>query len=45
MSEKQPHADIAKTEVAGRPRKDGLLTRAVRAILDSSYNTYFMPGM
>lgn len=46
MSEKSPRTDVAKAvETAGRPQKSGVLSRAVRVMLNSSYNTYFMPRM
>ncbi|NVO12588.1 MAG: hypothetical protein HXX10_00985 [Rhodoplanes sp.] len=46
MSEKTPRADVLKAgETAGRIQKGNVVSRAVRAVLDSSYNTYFMPRM
>lgn len=46
MSEKSARAEVAKAvETAGRPQKGGVLSRALRVMLNSSYNTYFMPRM
>jgi hypothetical protein len=44
MSDKQVRAESKSGETAHKGEK-GLLSRAVRSLLNSAYNTYYMPRM